>query len=205
MNKPVSAKCYSSIMRDLARISLILRRLRKYNCKSRGGVVRNVSRGERHFANTFTPITSPSPAILSQRPSQHQEFHEEKKSARKKVLQAFSKSILRNLFGPPPPHYFSPDTDPPKSALRPATLTSAYPNTRLCRDWRHRLENSRLTPNLCHVLHHPIQLSHIDPIIIMPTITLTIILVRKGLSLNGSIVQPNISEIRQNTYPRQRR
>src|SRR2546422_2977395 len=107
MNKPVSAKCYSSIMRDLAQISLILRGLRKYNCKNRGGVVRLVSRRERHFTNTFTPITSPSPPILSQRPSQHQEFHEEKKSARKKFYKHFPRVPCEIYLGPHPSLFFS--------------------------------------------------------------------------------------------------
>src|SRR2546426_9327185 len=106
MNKPVSAKCYSRILSDYRQISPILGRLRKYNCKNRGGVVRLVSRCERHFANTFTPITSPSPAILSQRPSQQQEFHEEKKSARKKFYKHLQKVPCEIYLGPHPSLFF---------------------------------------------------------------------------------------------------
>src|SRR2546427_2805151 len=128
MNKPISAKCYSSIMRDLAQISLILRRLRKYNCKNRGGVDREVSRRERHFP------------VLSHRPTHHlldygnpffSPNHQTGKSLlEKKVLQPFFKFTLRIVIDPHPPLFFS--SHRPNSPLvlphRTKSLEAPIPN-----------------------------------------------------------------------------
>src|SRR2546427_5460836 len=54
MNNTISAKCYSRILNDLRKISLILRRSRKLSWK-KGGVDCRVSRRERDIPNTFVP------------------------------------------------------------------------------------------------------------------------------------------------------
>src|SRR2546425_11326673 len=54
MNNTISAKCYSRILNDLRKISLILRRSRKLSWK-KGGVDCEDSRRERDIPNTFVP------------------------------------------------------------------------------------------------------------------------------------------------------
>src|SRR6267143_2193219 len=95
---------------------------------------------------------------------------EGKYSLERNVLQAFFKSTLRNLLGPPPPIIFlQPEPEhlymssrgeiskrPDSTCLKnchPHSLRSTRPpenSSLLCCDWRHRLEHSPLATNLGH-------------------------------------------------------
>src|SRR5437879_673057 len=107
MNKPVSAKCYFRILSDLRQFSLILSRLRKYNCKNRGGVVRLVARRERHFPLYFHIHHVPLPPSRLRVTPSTLRIPRGKKSARKKFYRHFGKLPLRIVIDPHPSLFFS--------------------------------------------------------------------------------------------------
>src|SRR2546426_8571180 len=103
---PFPQNAIPSILNDLRQFSIKMRRLRKYNCKNRGGVVRNVSRRERDISPTLSHPPRLLPPIKIERNTPQHRIPRGKESARKKVLHAFLKNTLRIVIDPHPPLFF---------------------------------------------------------------------------------------------------
>src|SRR6267143_797624 len=88
-----------------------MRRSKKYNCKNRGGVAREVSRRERHIPNTFRLTTSFS-VSRSNLPLEHGRLNTKNSGKKEKSLEKSFTRIFekypKNCYWPPPPIIFSP-------------------------------------------------------------------------------------------------